>query len=303
MTKVSYVVIALLALSGSAWGGQQASRSAVITFEDGGQATYHTLDSGGPEGLDTLVLVIGGSGCSDVGAELLPRVADAMDMPARYLALNKRHVRLDARGDGDAAQCGRPFNEDDVPSRWVADTTAFVRSALVGDAARWKKWKKVVIVGASEGGAVAASVARATPEATHLVVIGDGGWSMRDNLRVLLGAEEVARAWSEITRSPDSAESMWLGHSHRYWFDVMDREPLQDYLALDIPVLIAVGERDRSIPVGSAQHVLVAALKADKRNIGLVMYPGADHQLWDGERSYLEEFLAQVGRGVQEGVR
>lgn len=299
MAHASYALGLLLALTGSAWAGP-ASRPAVIAFEDGGQATYHVLESGEPEALDTLVFVIGGSGCSDVGAGLLPRVTGAMDMPARYLALNKRHVQPGARGDGGAEQCGRPFNEDDVPSRWVADTTAFVRSVLAGDAARWKK---VVIVGASEGGAVAASVARATPEATHLVVIGDGGWSMRDNLRVLLGAEEVARAWSEITRSPDSAESMWLGHSHRYWFDVMDREPLQDYLALDIPVLIAVGERDRSIPVGSAQHVLVAALKAGKRNIGLVMYPGADHQLWDGERSYLEEFLAQVGRGVQEGVR
>ncbi len=299
MTYASCALVVLLALTGSAWAGP-APRPAVITFEDGGHATYHTLDSGSPEALDTLVFVVGGSGCSDVGADLLPRVAGAMDMPARYLALNKRHVRPGARGDGGAGQCGRPFNEDDVPSRWVSDTTAFVRSALAGDATRWKK---VVIIGASEGGAVAASVARATPEATHLVVIGDGGWSMRDNLRVLLGAEEVDRAWSEITRSPDSAEAMWLGHSYRYWSDVMDRAPLQDYLALGIPVLIAIGERDRSIPVGSAQHVLVAALNAGKRNIGLVMYPGADHKLWDGERSYLEEFLAQVGRGVQEGVR
>lgn len=289
----------LLAISSFAWAGQ-ASRTANFTFDDGGYATYHALDVGSPEVQDTLVFVVGGSGCSDVGTDLLPRVASAMNMPARYLALNKRHVRLGVRGNGGSEQCGRRFNEDDVPRRWISDTMSFVRSALTEDATRWKK---VVIIGASEGGAVAASVARAIPQATHLIVVGDGGWSMRDNLRVLIGGDEVDRAWSEIIQSPDSTERMWLGHAHRYWFEVMDRAPLQDYLALHIPVLIAIGERDRSVPVGSAQQVLVAALNAGKGNIGVVTYPGADHQLWDGERSHLEEFLLQAARGVQEGVR
>ena len=79
----------------------------------------------------------------------------------------------------------------------------FVSRTLAAEPGRWKN---VVLVGGSEGGALAARVARARSDITHLIVVGDGGWSMRDNLSSLMGADVVEAAWKDIAQHPDSAE-------------------------------------------------------------------------------------------------
>ncbi len=78
--------------------------------------------------------------------------------------------------------------------------------------------------------------------------------------------------------------------------------PIGDYLALEIPVLIAIGERDKSVPSASALDVQKSATASGKKNIGVVVYPGADHLLRAGDFSYRAEFLRQAGKGVQEGI-
>ncbi len=97
-------------------------------------------------------------------------------------------------------------------------------------------------------------------------------------------------------------EKTWLGHPNRYWFDTFDHAPLVDYLALDMPVLIGIGERDRSVPAASAHEILRAAQAAGKKNIGLVVYPGADHSLQADGRDYLQEFLRGAGQGIGTDV-
>lgn len=271
----------------------------IFRFTDGGESTFHEVLRGDADAVETIVFTYGGSGCSDLGHHWLPRLANGMGIDARYLALNKRHVDKGAMGDGGGATCSADFNAYNTSRQWMADYMEFISRTLD---AHPRRWKNIVLVGASEGGALAARVARARSDISHLVVVGDGGWSMRDNLASILGADEVEAAWKEIARHPASTERMWLGHPYRYWFDTLDHTPLGDYLALEMPVLIAFGERDRSVPVASGHEVLRAAQAAGKKNIGLVVYPGADHSLLAEEQDFLDEFLRGAAHGIRHGA-
>lgn len=292
-----HLLLLALLLPASAWA-QLVPSTGVFHFPEGGSATYHEVIRGDASRLDTLVFTYGGSGCADLGSDWLPRIADGMGIDARYIALNKRHVDKGAIGDGGGAACSTAFNQHDTPRRWMADYMAFISRTLED---RPQRWKKIVLVGGSEGGALAARVARSRADVTHLIIVGDGGWSMRDNLSSIMGADVVEAAWKEIARHPDSSDRMWLGHAYRYWFDTFDHVPLADYMALQIPVLVGVGERDRSVPAASAQEIQRAAQAAGKKNIGLVVYPGADHSLRAEARDYLQDFLRGAGRGVASG--
>lgn len=277
---------------------QPFPKTETFRFAEGGEAAVHETVVGDAAAVDTLVFTYGGSGCTDLGRHWLPRLASGMGIDARYIALDKRHVEPGAVGDGGGASCSTAFHARNTPRQWMADYMEFISRTL--DEAP-QRWKKVVLVGGSEGGALAARVARSRADITHLIVVGDGGWSMRENLSSLMGAEAVEAAWKDIARHPDSTQKTWLGHPYRYWFDTFDHAPLGDYLALDIPVLIGFGERDRSVPAASAHDVLRVAHAAGKKNIGLVVYPGADHRLDADGRDFLAEFLRGAGQGIASG--
>ena len=68
------------------------ANSTVFRFSDGGIATVREIVVGDPAAVDTLVFTYGGSGCTDLARYWLPTLADGMDIPARFMALNKRHV-------------------------------------------------------------------------------------------------------------------------------------------------------------------------------------------------------------------
>lgn len=298
MNRIVHLLLAMLLLPATVWA-QSAPRTGTFRFQEGGLATYNEIARGDTSMVDTLVFTYGGSGCADLGRDWLPRLADGLGIDARYIALNKRHVVIGAISDGGGATCSAVFNQHNTPRQWMADYMEFISRMLEEQPQRWKK---VVLVGGSEGGALAVRVARARADVTHLIVVGDGGWSMRENLSSLMGADAVEAAWREIARYPDSVEKTWLGHPNRYWFDTFDHAPLVDYLALDMPVLIGIGERDRSVPAASAHEILRAAQAAGKKNIGLVVYPGADHSLQADGRDYLQEFLRGAGQGIGTDV-
>ena len=297
MTRIARLTLVLLFLPWLATA-QPVARADTFHFTEGGEATAHEIVVGDPSTVDTIVFTYGGSGCTDLGKKWLPRVAEGMGIEARYVALDKRHVAKGAIGDGGSATCSSAFNAHDTPRKWMADYMDFLSRTLE---AQPGCWKNVVLVGGSEGGALAARIARARSDVTHLIIVGDGGWSMRENLSALMGADVVEDAWKTIAREPDRTDAFWLGHAHRYWFDTFDHAPQADYLALQIPVLIGFGERDRSVPVASAQDLLRAAHAAGKQNIGLVVYPGADHSLQSDGHDHLHEFLRGAGQGIASG--
>ena len=75
----------------------------------------------------------------------------------------------------------------------------------------------------------------------------------------------------------------------------MDIDPLPDFLKLNIPVLVGIGENDESVPVESARFLETIFTKEGKRNLTVKVYPGADHRLNANSIAYRSEFFAELG--------
>ncbi len=165
MNRIVHLLLAMLLLPATVWA-QSAPRTGTFRFQEGGLATYNEIARGDTSMVDTLVFTYGGSGCADLGRDWLPRLADGLGIDARYIALNKRHVVIGAISDGGGATCSAVFNQHNTPRQWMADYMEFISRMLEEQPQRWKK---VVLVGGSEGGALAVRVARARADVTHLL--------------------------------------------------------------------------------------------------------------------------------------
>ncbi len=107
---------------------------------------------------------------------------------------------------------------------------------------------------------------------------------------------DVQAGWEKIAADPRSIERNWYGNPHRWWSDIMDIDPLTDYLKLNIPILLGIGENDASVPVESARFLESQFKETGKRNLTVKVYPGADHRLSGNGVSYRAEFFSELSR-------
>jgi len=236
---------------------------------------------------------IPGSGCASLRYYLRAYLA-ALPKSVQVYALQKRHVDDREMGIG---VCDTDFASEDVFPQWVYDQTDFVRqiskqASLQG--------KPVVVLGVSEGGNTAAAVAASVPEVTHLAIIGSGGMTQIDELRLLFDrnypGHQLDRAFAAVAADPDSTVQRVYGQTFRYWSSVAHVDPMRYYNHIDIPILLGIGERDTSTPVESAYLLRDRFAALGKSNLELLVYPDADHTLVDVRRgvSYRPEFLRHL---------
>lgn len=226
-------------------------------------------------------------------------------MNAPVIGVERRGVRPDGPPDLDAFRAGSTLE------RRVGDHLAALAWGLEGQPAGLP----VVLLGASEGGDVAAAIAARTPRVTHVILLGaGGGWTQEEEFRHFLRttgrcldlADEAtldARV-ADIKAHPD-ADTLWAGHPYRRWSSFMFRRPGDDLLKVDRPILLVHGDRDSSVPVESARALKGMFDGAGKTNLTLVEIPGADHTFADpgtgvSRRPMVE--LAIVGWLAREGV-
>ena len=276
--------------------GNEAPQPLSFQYKDGGSSTYYSFEVGDASKSDTVVFFYGATGCPS-WKSVMPGYVSGLTVNARVFVLNKRFVPDRSTGLFD---CGREFHLANNPNQWVADYSEFIATQVSSVA---PKPKNVVLVGVSEGALPATKVAGLSPVITHLAIIGSGGYSMRKSLSTLRqrGAIrfDVDSGWEKIVADPRSIEKDWYGNPYRWWADVMDIDPLPDFLKLNIPVLVGIGEKDESVPVESV-HFLEAKFKeTGKDNLIVRVYPGADHRLSGNGVSYRNEFFAELGRLLQ----
>jgi pimeloyl-ACP methyl ester carboxylesterase len=296
-------LLMLLALSGCtnmqrlAHGySEQAPKPNTYRYSDGETSTYYTFTINDSSKIDTFVFFYGGSGCPS-WKYVMPEYVNALSVPARVFALNKRFV--DDRSTG-VFSCGKDFHLSNNPEQWVADYSEFITTQLT---LAPLKPENVVLVGVSEGVLSAIRVAGALPEITHLALIGDGAYSMRKSLVTLsqksIFSFEVDSGWKEVSTDPRSIEKSWYGNPYRWWTDIMDIDPLPAFLKLDIPILVGIGEKDESVPVESAIFLEAKFKENGKTNLVLNIYPGADHRLDGNGISYRKAFFGELSRMLQ----
>ena len=228
----------------------------------------------------------------------MPGYVNGLTVSAHVFVLNKRFVPDRSIGLLD---CGREFHLANNPDQWVADYSEFIAAQLGTNA---PKFKNVVLVGVSEGALPTTKVAGLSPAITHLAIIGSGGDSMRKSLATLKQSGailfDVESGWKKISADPRSIEKDWYGNPYRWWSDVMDIDPLPDFLKLNIPIIVGIGEKDESVPVESALFLESKFKEAGKNNLILKVYPESDHRLNGNGISHRNEFFAELSRLLQQ---
>ncbi|MDP2785275.1 MAG: alpha/beta hydrolase [Sulfurimicrobium sp.] len=276
--------------------GSEAPPLLSFQYKDGGSSIYYSFTVGDASQPDTAIFFYGGTGCPS-WKSVMPGYVSGLTVSARVFVLNKRFVPDRSTGLFD---CVREFHLANNPDQWAADYSEFIMAQISSIA---PKPKNVVLVGVSEGALPATKVAGLSSEITHLAIIGSGGYSMRKSLATLAqrGAIwfDVDSGWKKIATDPRSIEKDWYGNPYRWWSDVMDIEPLPDFLQLNIPVLVGIGEQDESVPVESARFLESKFKETGKRNLILKVYPGADHRLSGNGVSHRSEFFAELSRLLQ----
>lgn len=260
------------------------ARPRTVRADDG--AALATYQLAGPRGLGTgdrvRASVFYVQGSSDRSAlRMIGQLAGFVMMDMRVVLVERRGVLPDGRVDEGVA---RRYETKEIRAR---DMLAAMR-AYLADAARGAP---VILVGGSEGGDVAASVAVAEPRVTHLALLGTGGGlTQADELRHFvrarggylgIGSEgELDARLGEIRARPSSDE-LWLGHPFRRWSSYLWRAPVEDLLRLEIPIFLAHGAKDEAVPVESARAARDAMAARGKSNLRYVEYPALDHSFRD----------------------
>jgi pimeloyl-ACP methyl ester carboxylesterase len=269
-------------------------------FRDGGEAIFFTTDireetsRGEPV---TYAFVLSGSDCTSM-KYFLPqylRGLDGISGPVRVFALHKRFIG--ERTWGRISGCSEAFIDADHPSQWIADYTEMIETELAQ-----RRPGRVVLVGVSEGGDVVPLLARRIKMVTHVALLANGGMDPLEAFRlqatkhVIPGAKETllsldAGVPRDAAGNPDDQRRIG-GRTWRYWSELRELEPTDNLLALDIPVMVAMGEDDESLSVEAAQRLQDRFQQRGKSNLTLVTYQGADHGLFDREerRSRLPDF-------------
>jgi pimeloyl-ACP methyl ester carboxylesterase len=125
-----------------------------------------------------------------------------------------------------------------------------------------------------------------------LIYATGGGWDQADELSFLVardssylgigGPAALEAELAQIRAAPD-AGTIWLGHPYRFWSSYLWYRPLDDLLALDIPLFVAHGTADASVPVESARALRDAFAGERRSNLTYQEYGDADHDFTDVE--------------------
>lgn len=158
------------------------------------------------------------------------------------------------------------------------------REALSAVIAR--QGKVDALFGVSEGGNVAATLAGENPSVGRLVVIGSGGMSMRESLRMLarrselpVSSEQLQESYERIAADPASVDKRLLGLPFRYWSSSLDVDPIPLYRRISQPTYILFGEKDQSAPVESVEKLRDDPEIRKQGKITVEIVPGASHTL------------------------
>lgn len=244
-----------------------------------------------------LVLFVQGSGCtapfSGLGTDersssIFHWVPLAASGRYAVMAVDKPYQPARQEGEaGGASGCGAAFNDYFSYDTWLATLQQALRHALARpevDASR------VLVIGISEGGALAAGLARTMPEVGAVALSGasgttqlydfaasihQGSGSDADKQRELAALDTTVR---DILADPSSGSKFAWGHPYRRWSSFFAQSAGDNLLQSKARVYVVSGMKDTSTPILSTE-VMVAQLRGQGRDVTVRRVATADHDL------------------------
>ncbi len=152
--------------------------------------------------------------------------------------------------------------------------------------------KKVVVIGHSEGSDVAAKLATRNKKITHLGYWSGGGPTQyydfalfirnevhKGNLteaEAIVQLDSLIKKARDIANEPNNIYKKWYGHSYQRWATFTEPS-ISNLLKVNIPIYIAMGAKDMSVPIESMYFIPIEFARNKKDNLTLKIYPELDH--------------------------
>ncbi|PQO91105.1 hypothetical protein C5614_26570 [Massilia phosphatilytica] len=188
---------------------------------------------------------------------------------------------------GVATACPAAFNAYFSYDTWLDTLRGALRHAL---ALPWVDGSRVLVFGVSEGAVMAAGLARALPEVTHVALIGGTGTSQLFDFAAnayragtsdddtLARLRDIDATVDAINADPRSTGKFAWGHTYLRWSTFFTQAPGENLVQSKARVWLASGMRDDSVPVLSTE-VAYARLRALGRDVTFRRVPRAGHNL------------------------
>lgn len=227
-------------------------------------------------------------------------LADVVRGRARLVIVEKPGVNYGdaSSGTGGAEDASIEFRFEHTLERWTEAVYAAVHAAL---RVHGVNPERVLAIGHSEGGIVAAKLSADHDVITHVAVLAGGGPSQLYSLLTLARSgvffdrispdagervDYVLERWAQIQADPDNAERLFFGHPFRRWSSFLKTSTVEHLLRTDAQIFVAQGTADRAV-APETFDVLRAELQARGRNGEFRRIEGADHNFVidrDGQR-------------------
>ncbi len=283
---------------------------------------YRCVPSGKPPGRGPVMVLLHGSGASSV----FPRIDEAFAVPFLFSAIRrvldtwnvllveKRGVRLGDAAGGGFEGCSQDYIEHATRQDRTDDVSRVIDEIAASD---FYDGSALLVIGSSEGAAIAAAAAADTAKVTNVGLFGLGaGHGLFDSMMALRGewergdlpAEEFVQQYDwlvgtfrEIREDPDSTTKAFYGHTYRRWASYWLRPGLEDLLAIEVPIFLGIATLDNPV---ATDWLVAGFVRAGKTNLTYRNYMGCDHGYFkqdDGSAAcrhdeVLSDVLAWVGQ-------
>ncbi|WP_103069116.1 alpha/beta hydrolase family protein [Aquimarina sediminis] len=167
---------------------------------------------------------------------------------------------------------------------------------VVNDLMRKHKnhFKKIIALGHSEGSDVVAKLGTINTDITHFGYWSGGGYTqfldfvtfIRKKVDTKQLSEEEAQAkidtlfydLKDIMANPNAIDKFWKGKNNSYnrWSHFCE-PPIDNLLKINKPIFVAIGTKDRSVPIESAYLIPIEFIRHKKDNLTFKAYPNLDH--------------------------
>lgn len=288
-----------------AWNQEQ------IKLDEDNFVNYYSLIR---DGSDTLLVYLEGSSCQSV---LGLKDGDNWIMGGNPYSFAKNHFpdydfltldNVNVKMGGDHYDDPAVINNYTFDNR-VNSSVAVIDTFLSNSN---KEYKDIIIFGISQGGHILPRVysqLKHKNAVTRLIAMGSGGLTQYEEFMILKdstlpmepgfkeGYAAIEEAYPDILQNPDSVERQYFGYPYKMWYGFLKYNPMEDYLNINIPILLLHGAEDTNSPVETARAVESEFQKAGKSNLKYIEYATMSHgpeskeqsdQLFNDIRSWLQ---------------
>ncbi|WP_196778821.1 hypothetical protein [Lysobacter silvisoli] len=240
------------------------------------------------EGRVGLIVAMQGSGCEPASEGAAIEAVRAAFSGLAVVTVDKYGV--EPRPAVKTEECSAAFYRHHTLSQRVADYRQVV------DSLRGAPWWNgdLLLLGGSEGGAIAAQLAGPLRAQTAIIISTGGGARFGDMFRSLLVDQmnqldmpaaqrpDIDAAFDHARQNPDSTQ-VWMSASFKFWADALSGiAPVESMLKADTQFLLIQGGRDAAPIVQAARAASDAYAKAGRCELTYWEFPGLDHAMKDG---------------------